>query len=71
MAFLEKTIGNNNVKMWYRCIITTIDFRNKTNFQLFSLFFQKHPVCFSKEPIRIGLSVTSFIGEIQPGHEIA
>ena len=52
--------------MWYRCIISTIDFRNKTNFQLFSLFFPKTSSFFSKEPIRIGLSVTSFVGEIQP-----
>ena len=41
MAFLKKTIGNYNVQMWYRCIILTIDFCNKTNFQLFSLFFLK------------------------------
>jgi len=66
MTFLEKTTGNYKVQMWYRCIILTIDVRIKTNVQLFSLFFPKTSDFFSKVPLRIGLSVTSFIGEIQP-----
>ena len=67
MSFLKETIGNFHVHLWFRCIILTTDFQNKTNFQLFSNFFPNISDFFSKVPLRIGLSVTSFIGEIKPG----